>query len=210
MRSYSQNDPRWKHKKLGTSNETIGNYGCAITALGNLADKTPDEVNTLLKDNGGFLNGNLVIWQRACDLLGLNWNGQGPNAPKFPTIMQVTRSDFPMHFVVDLGNGLVIDSWDGQTKKNPYRFVMYKNATAKGVEKMSTWNEGDRYNFLSSTVGKKYAEQAKAKNFFGQENGKESKEAMYTIMQSKQYLGWVKESQSGEFKEVAEKLYRKG
>lgn len=56
-----------------------------------------------------------------------------------------------------------------------------------GGEPMSTWNSGDTYNFLASTIDVKTAEDAKAAGYFGGENGKDSKDALYTIMQSLQY-----------------------
>lgn len=65
----------------------------------------------------------------------------------------------------------------------------------KGVQ-VDKFNEGDRYNLLAWTVGKKYAEQAKVNNYFGQEIGKPYKQAVETILQSTQYKGWVKESQN--------------
>lgn len=130
MLSYAQTDPRWSNRLLGTSSVTIGNYGCAITALGNMANKTPLEVNEILKRGGGFLQGSLVIWGTACNLLGLKWSGTTTTQPKLPCIAQVRGSGFPMHFVIILGGGQIIDSYDGRTKKNPYLIVSYRAVSA--------------------------------------------------------------------------------
>ncbi len=58
---FSQNDLRWKWKKLGFSSwETIGQYGCLVTAMSNVAqaqgqDETPASINDKLKSSGGFI-----------------------------------------------------------------------------------------------------------------------------------------------------------
>lgn len=58
---FSQNDLRWKFKKLGSSSwETIGMYGCFVTAMANVAqaqgaDFTPASLNDTLKTRGLFL-----------------------------------------------------------------------------------------------------------------------------------------------------------
>lgn len=127
MTNYSQRDWRWSWKKLGTSSVTIGGYGCAITALGTLANKQPDQVNELLKNNMGFLQQNLVIWAQACKLLGLEWKGQTSKPITWPCIAQVRGNGFPMHFVVWLGNNQIIDPWDGRQKVNPYLVVQFNN-----------------------------------------------------------------------------------
>lgn len=77
MTIYSQRDPRWANKKLGTSPVTIGGYGCLITDLGMFYDKTPDVVNDILTRGGGYANQNLVSWVKACQLLGgkFIWRG---------------------------------------------------------------------------------------------------------------------------------------
>lgn len=127
MTNFSQRDLRWSWKKLGNSNVNIGNYGCAITVLGMLSNKAPDQVNELLKRNGGFAQGSLVIWNRAASLLGLKV-GTG-----LPTIAHVRGNGFPMHFVVWLGNNQIIDPWDGRQKVNPYQLVGFRNVTTQVV-----------------------------------------------------------------------------
>lgn len=58
---FSQNNPSWKFKKLGSSTwETIGNYGCLVTAFANVAQAQgsnldPASVNDLLKQHGLFV-----------------------------------------------------------------------------------------------------------------------------------------------------------
>jgi hypothetical protein len=64
---YSQNDPRWKSIRLGTSGVTIGQQGCLITCVAMVArfygyDTDPARLNTWLKDHNGYSNGNLFNW----------------------------------------------------------------------------------------------------------------------------------------------------
>lgn len=54
-----QNDDRWKNKKLGNSNETIGGWGCLLTSVTMMLngigyDETPETVNDKMKAKGGF------------------------------------------------------------------------------------------------------------------------------------------------------------
>lgn len=62
-----QLDSAWRYKRLGTSKQTIGTAGCTITDLSMLNNfyglgTTPDSLNEELKNNGGFYDGNLIIW----------------------------------------------------------------------------------------------------------------------------------------------------
>lgn len=61
----SQQDPRWKNKRLGQDTITIGKWGCLLTCMtmvanGFGADETPETLNDKLKGAGGFI-GALVI-----------------------------------------------------------------------------------------------------------------------------------------------------
>jgi len=54
-----QNDPKWKDKPLGFSNQTIGKWGCLMTSItmmlnGMGYNETPDTVNEKMKNAGGF------------------------------------------------------------------------------------------------------------------------------------------------------------
>ena len=72
---YSQRDGRWASILLGYNTDpkyTIGMYGCLITCLGMLSNKTPDVVNKLLVDNQGYVAGTgNFIWSK-CTVVGLN------------------------------------------------------------------------------------------------------------------------------------------
>lgn len=57
---YGQRDSRWAGKHLGTSNTTIGDYGCLVTCLGMLSKLTPDLMNDEMVKSNMFYGGNLV------------------------------------------------------------------------------------------------------------------------------------------------------
>ncbi len=63
---YSQRDPQWKDKKLGSSNLTLGYFGCAVSSVAMLLSghgykETPDTLNEKLKKSGGFM-GAAIVW----------------------------------------------------------------------------------------------------------------------------------------------------
>jgi len=69
----SQNDPRWKDKKLGTSALTIGQAGCALDCVSMLCTYfghpiLPDALNDWLTNNSGYANRNLLKWETITNL----------------------------------------------------------------------------------------------------------------------------------------------
>lgn len=64
-------------------------------------------------------------------------------------------------------------------------------------DSMDIFNAGDRYNLLEKTVGKQYADQAAANNYFGNQlDGKTSyKDAVEVIIYSTQYQQWITDTQ---------------
>jgi hypothetical protein len=64
--NYSQQDPAWKAVKIGSSSETIGHVGCALTSVAMLVSghgypETPKTLNAKLKSRGGFVDA-AIIW----------------------------------------------------------------------------------------------------------------------------------------------------
>lgn len=64
--NYSQQDPAWKSVKLGSSDETLGHVGCALTCVAMLVSghgypETPETLNAKLKARGGFVDA-AIIW----------------------------------------------------------------------------------------------------------------------------------------------------
>jgi hypothetical protein len=62
MIRYSQQDPLWKNKQLGTGECTIGSDGCFLTCFAMLLEIEPDEVNDRIKTFGGFSGSLLSAW----------------------------------------------------------------------------------------------------------------------------------------------------
>ncbi len=143
MTNYSQRDPKWVNEQLGNSNLTLGTASCLITCLAILSDKTPSEVNTLLKTNNGF-SGPLVIVETAAKLLGLRYLVDRTTPLLIPCIAVTDHfaPKFPTHFFVDLGNGRIIDPLDGQTKSNPYNIIGYRNVSPV-IQEAAIPQEGD-------------------------------------------------------------------
>ncbi len=64
--NYSQQDPAWKSVKIGSSSETIGHVGCALTSVAMLVSghgypETPKTLNAKLKARGGYVDAS-IIW----------------------------------------------------------------------------------------------------------------------------------------------------
>lgn len=129
MVAYKQADPRWKDIQLGTCiGETIGKSGCFITALGILAGKTPPEVNSLMKDNGGYASGCLIKYDRASALLGLTNEGRGKTLKRYPCIAWTDNfapKGIPQHFFICLDGTNILDPLTGTQRVNPYKIVEY-------------------------------------------------------------------------------------
>lgn len=125
MTNLSQRDPRWKSLKLGTSNGTIGEFGCTITALSMVLGTTPDVVNERLLSVNGYAQGNLVIWAKIEEAFpGIKikrvWTYDNADVLKNVPNVLVEVDGKPIggfrHWVVYIGNKKAIDPWDGTEK----------------------------------------------------------------------------------------------
>src|SRR5690554_2747894 len=84
---YKQCDNRWGGDQLGTSSKTICDSGCAISSVAMSLNKynsrigrdgvtpssfvatlTLENLNTWLKANGGYVSGNLLVWDSVSKL----------------------------------------------------------------------------------------------------------------------------------------------
>ncbi len=75
---FSQRNAAWSGQKLGTSTSTIGSAGCAMTCVASVlkyrgADVDPGKLNMWLTKNGGYSNGNLIVWDKAATYNGTRW-----------------------------------------------------------------------------------------------------------------------------------------
>jgi len=129
----SQRDAKWRNKKLGNSNYTIGSHGCTITALTMWINRviglnlTPDQVNDRMKFVGGF-SGGLILWKmidRAfinAHFVWRNYNYWNPTVAwyvyvrKLPVLVEVNGAKIgaPKHWVLYIGYGKAVDPWTGK------------------------------------------------------------------------------------------------
>jgi len=139
----SQRDSRWASILLGynTSNVySIGMYGCLITCLSTITDRTPNVTNQILKDNSGYVSGGNFVWGK-CTALGLNQTYVSPVYTGLVTdagvakAKELLKGQYPllceidfnpatmgeeMHFVEVIGyddnteNFYIMDPWTGE------------------------------------------------------------------------------------------------
>jgi hypothetical protein len=128
---YSQSDWRWWWKYLGFGGwgQTIGNYGCALTSCAMLCGIDPATLNEYMKRSSGFVSQTLLVWsalERATSGKLVYKGGLGEPYDnnrcldiikrEKGCIVQVYGSGIPMHFVVAIGGGQIIDPLDGRIK----------------------------------------------------------------------------------------------
>lgn len=141
----SQNDPKWRYKKLGTSDSSLGGWGCLVTSAAAIYryygwDTDTERLNDDMKRWNGFADSNLWRWWvPPLYLKGLTWAREPAGTTArgridlvrsltekgIPPILcvdfQLATSDLQSHFVVALSvtaenDVIIMDSWDGQIK----------------------------------------------------------------------------------------------
>lgn len=144
MQPRSQRASKWAGIKLGTGStnkSTIGSHGCTITCVGIAGDLDPDAVNQRLIDKGGFAahkdtpqTFNLIVWTKIVE--AIPWlkfadNGRGYGYDDARVKAAIAKNGFCLvavngapiggatvdgHWVLAIGNGKIIDPWDGKEK----------------------------------------------------------------------------------------------
>jgi hypothetical protein len=129
MEYYGQRDPRWRDEKLGTSNVTIGGFGCAVTSAAMLCEYVgvkvnPSQLNTWLIENNGFSKGNLLDWKVLNKFTNNKLTFAGMKSTwqdKWPQIAEVDLvphdSDFDQHFVLQISSAWCFDPWENRVRK---------------------------------------------------------------------------------------------
>lgn len=148
---FSQNDPRWKDYKLGTSKTTIGWNGCLISTQCSVAgyfgfDLNPASFNAWLTGHAGYTNGNLYNWDSLGRLYPLEiatwidcYNIPAPLnkidealARKEPCVVHVdfvpSTNIVNDHYItidgkLPDGDYHIVDSWDGWRGSFKARYV---------------------------------------------------------------------------------------
>lgn len=160
IKPLSQQNMRWRNKRLGTSYTTIGGYGCLITCASMLLNwvgfyTNPAKLNIWLTENGGYYEGNLFVWKSLKQLLPeltfiAKYSGAALEeideslAKGMPAIVHVdfypTTWDFQDHWVLVIGkqgNSYIInDPKDGKRIKFEDRY----GDPAKKIYHVSTYS----------------------------------------------------------------------
>jgi len=143
VKPLSQCDNRWGYKKLGTSNKTICSHGCLITVVSIMAGTTPDIINQNLINVGGYLNQNLLIWnklaQATSGILDFQYLHYTYDNDKVKEIIKHEGSCIVMvkhpsgfnHFVLYIGNGKMVDPLTGREENTSKYNQVIKFADVK-------------------------------------------------------------------------------
>jgi hypothetical protein len=70
--SFRQGDDRWRHDRLGPSNDSMGAAGCAVTSTAMVLasygfDVDPQRLNQFLTDHGGYTPQGWLYWESAAE-----------------------------------------------------------------------------------------------------------------------------------------------
>jgi len=131
MIGYSMKDPKWGNLEIDHSGHKMSTHGCLVDSLSMLFQKTPDVVLKALNDHNCFDQQGDLIWTKMLKVIGLTtYQYISGNTPVLsitkPIIAETDHfayEDYPQHFFLALTDGMIIDSLDGKTKKNPYKIV---------------------------------------------------------------------------------------
>jgi hypothetical protein len=137
---FNQLDARWKNNQHGTSNKTLGQTGCTISLLAMIlvhagyVNETPATVNKKLTDNGGYAQGNLIVWTAVPKIWPkLKWQWRYYSYDNAKAVEWIGRGMVPMievkatpiggspngkHWVGFLGEGVSADPWGGDIEQN--------------------------------------------------------------------------------------------
>lgn len=156
MNIVSQRDPKWANITLGTSG-TIGQYGCTITSLGYLVGLTPDKVNERMKAVGGYANGNLVIWTKVQEAIGVTcyryYSYDNTKVAEAITSSGAVLGEVDAaaiggtgkHWVVMIGNKKVQDPWTGvERPTSDFNFTGYTTVVFD-KSKMGEYTDDSQY-----------------------------------------------------------------
>lgn len=150
---YSQKDPRWAKKKLGTCNkDTFGSSACFLTSfcnwlkLNRIMDKTPEEMNAYFIQKKLWTNGCNIDMPRISKHFGLGYQKvwSDPMAIGTPCIAETDhykKVGVPQHFFL-YRPGKRVDPLDLEPdwEENLYHIVSWRVLTAPKKEPITTTN----------------------------------------------------------------------
>lgn len=162
---YSQNNLAWKYKKLGQSTwETIGQFGCLITAASNVYNAqgwaiNPAQVNDALVARGLFVRDS---YGQIADVAG--YSALGAVSPhthfveqkNYPGTMVAPFSYFDVRSTVATEIIIMIDYHPEKAGiQNHYVRVIGLNATKNDIEIVDSWDGKRKWLSSISSLGGK-------------------------------------------------------
>lgn len=69
MKSYSQRDPLWANRTIGSTQQTLGKVGCAITAIADISTYFGSNYTPAMVEHTAHFNSNAEILWASCDFL---------------------------------------------------------------------------------------------------------------------------------------------
>jgi hypothetical protein len=105
-----QQESRWASAQLGASaQESIGSAGCAVTSVAMLlayygVQTSPRRLNDWLTANGGYAEGDLLIWTRLSDYVPNRFRYTGWHSPEASVINAELDAGRPVVAEVRLGS----------------------------------------------------------------------------------------------------------
>jgi hypothetical protein len=174
--AFSQRDPRWANERLGTSEYTLGQAGCLVTAAAALlaswgADTDPRRLNEYLRQVGGYVEGGLFVFASVNGLAGARFEEfiDCPDvaAPVERLRQKIARGagvlacfDFvpggsvQTHWTwllrLDLEDGQLMDPWQppGQEAAPLSRYLAAGWTPARGIFQAAVYHRQDRVRSL--------------------------------------------------------------
>lgn len=136
--NFSQKDEKWKNKKIGNSNVTIGSHGCLLTAFSNITGITPDSIADIAYENGCIDSEGNLNSVKLAKILKVEYEEpiKVKTKPPYPCIAETNYYapvGVPQHFFVADSGNMIIDSFDGKLKDNIYKnnMVSYRRFKPK-------------------------------------------------------------------------------
>ena len=131
MKIYGQRDKRWRDLKLGQSGLTMGMAGCFVIMLASLAEQDPIEVLSILNKNDCFTPEGLIgDKDKVAKLLGFagykKLEGKNPMKLCGAQLDYSPAPGIQSHFVVWIGDGLIMDPWTGSIGHNQWPVLNYR------------------------------------------------------------------------------------
>lgn len=129
---YYQRSNRYKGLKLGKSQTSMQDYGCALMCFSYIKRMDPLTVNQLFIDKGVY-SADMINFSKACEFLDLKNYEKNTDISRMPkqeeTIKEVKLGK-GQHFVVRInknGKRTIFDPWTGEIKTiNFYTFKSYR------------------------------------------------------------------------------------